>query len=511
MFKKILIANRGEIALRVMRTCKEMGIATVAVYSDVDRKALHARYADESHNIGPSESLQSYLNIDRIIEVAKDTGAQAIHPGYGFLAENATFAKKCEKNKIKFIGPSSRAMSDVGDKIASRKLAKKMGIPCTPGSDGPIDPKNAVKIAKKIGFPVILKASAGGGGMGMAVVESQKDLVSKLKLSSSSAKAAFGDGSIFVEKYLTRPRHIEFQIIADSKGNVVHLGERECSVQRRFQKLIEEAPSPIVDAKKREEVGKWACDIAKAAKYENAGTIEFLYQDGNFYFNEVNARLQVEHPVTEMVTGLDLVKEQINIAAGKKLSIKQADVRHQGWAIECRINAENPYNNFLPSPGTITRYDPPGSVGVRIDSGVIKGSEIPTFYDSLFEKIIVWAPTRKEAVARMKRTLQEVRIEGIQTNIPFHLMVLDNKTFKKGDIATTFIHEEGIVEELRKKGEAFRQDLSTKAAAVSVALALSQEGIAHYCNGNGGGDDSQPRSKWGSAGRKENVHRRLRS
>ncbi len=510
MFEKILVANRGEIALRVMRTCKEMGISTVAIYSDVDKNALHTRYADEAYHVGPSPSLQSYLKADKIIEISKEAEVEAIHPGYGFLAENPEFAFKCVENKIIFIGPDSWAMAKSGDKIASRKFVKKEGIPITPGSDEAVENNNALEIAKEVGYPIILKSSAGGGGISMGVVENKKDLLKQLEIARSSSLSAFGNPNIFIEKYLIKPRHIEFQILADRHGNIIHLGERECSVQRRFQKLIEEAPSVVFDEKTRQEIGKRAVEIARLAEYTNAGTIEFLYDGKEFYFNEVNARLQVEHPVTEMITAKDLVKDQIKIAAGEALDYSQKDIQFKGWAMECRINAEDPYNNFLPSPGTITRYEPPGSIGTRIDSGLVVGSEIPTFYDSLFAKVIVWGDTRETVVERMKRALREMRVEGIETNIPFHLKVLEDKSFKKGDIDTTFINRKGIIDKLRKEGEVHRNEMTRIVAVISAALAQSEEGITNYLKVDKKVNELQPVNKWKMAGRYNQLARRLK-
>ena len=508
MFEKILVANRGEIALRVMRTCKEMGIATVAIYSDVDKNALHTRYADEAYNVGPSPSLKSYLNADKIIEISKKSEAEAIHPGYGFLAENPEFAFKCVENKIIFIGPDSWAMAKAGDKIASRKFVKEAGIPVTPGSDEAVEDNDALEIANEIGYPIILKSSAGGGGISMGVVKNKKDLLKQLEIARSSSLSAFGNPNIFIEKFLIKPRHIEFQILADKHGNIVHLGERECSIQRRFQKLIEEAPSVVFDDIKRKEIGERAVEIARLAEYTNAGTIEFLYDGKEFYFNEVNARLQVEHPVTEMITAKDLVKDQIKIAAGEELDYSQEDIQFKGWAMECRINAEDPFNNFLPSPGTITRYEPPGSIGTRIDSGLVVGSEIPTFYDSLFAKIIVWGDTRDTVVQRMIRALREMRVEGIETNIPFHLKVLKDSSFKKGNIDTTFIKRKGIIDILSKEGKRHKIEMTRLVAAVSAALVQSNEGITNYLKIDNKTKDHQPVSKWKMAGRYDQISRR---
>jgi acetyl-CoA carboxylase biotin carboxylase subunit len=508
MFEKILVANRGEIALRVMRTCKEMGIATVAIYSDVDKNALHTRYADEAYHVGPSPSLQSYLNADKIIEISKEAGVEAIHPGYGFLAENPEFAFKCVENKIIFIGPDSWAMAKAGDKIASRKFVKKEGIPVTPGSDEAVGDNDALEIATEIGFPIILKSSAGGGGISMGVVEDKKDLLKQLEIARSSSLSAFGNPNIFIEKYLIKPRHIEFQILADRHGNIIHLGERECSIQRRFQKLIEETPSVVFDEKTRQEIGERAVEIARLAEYTNAGTIEFLYDGKEFYFNEVNARLQVEHPVTEMITAIDLVKNQIKIASGEKLDYLQKNIQFKGWAMECRINAEDPYNNFLPSPGVITRYEPPGSIGVRIDSGLVVGSEIPTYYDSLFAKVITGGDSRGTVVERMKRALKEMHVEGIDTNIPFHLKVLEDKSFKKGDIDTTFINRTGIIDRLREEGEKQRIEMTRKAAVVSAAITLSDEGITNFLKVDKKVNELQPFSKWKMSGRHYQISRR---
>jgi acetyl-CoA carboxylase, biotin carboxylase subunit len=441
MFKKILIANRGEIALRIIRACKEMDIKTVAVYSQADRESLHVREADEAFCIGPAQSAKSYLHIPNIISAAEVAGVDAIHPGYGFLAENAYFAEICESCNIKFIGPEARAIETMGDKATARKTMIEAGVPVVPGSKGVIsDPQEAIEVAKQIGFPVMIKASAGGGGKGMRIAQSEHDLVQAMQTAQAEAGAAFGNSEVYLEKYVEEPRHIEFQILADVFGNTVYLGERDCSLQRRNQKLIEEAPSAALSEELRARMGAEAIKAAKAANYTSAGTIEFLLdRHFNFYFIEMNTRIQVEHPVTELITGIDLIKEQIRIAAGEALGYTQEDISINGWAMECRINAENPDKNFMPSPGTITLYHPPGGPGVRIDSAAYAGYAIPPFYDSMVGKLIVWGRTRDEAINRMKRALLEFQIEGISTTIPFHLKVLDNAFFRRGEVYTNFI------------------------------------------------------------------------
>ncbi|MBI2868385.1 MAG: acetyl-CoA carboxylase biotin carboxylase subunit [Chloroflexi bacterium] len=441
MFKKILVANRGEIAVRVMRACKEMGIATVAVYSEADKDALFVRYADEAFEIGPPMATESYLRMDKVLEVVQKTGAEAVHPGYGLLAENARFVEACEKAGIKFIGPSSKAMAALGDKLSSKALVTKVNVPTTPGTDAITSPEMAHKAAKEIGYPILIKASAGGGGLGMQIVENEAEMGTLLELAQSTAKASFGDGTVYLEKYHRQPHHIEIQFIADEHGNCVHLCERECSVQRRHQKLIEESPSPVITPEVRAEMGAATVRAARAAGYTNAGTAEYLFADGHFYFNEVNARLQVEHPITEMVTGVDLVKEQIRVAAGLPLQFKQEDIRQSGWAIECRICAEDPLENFIPTPDKVKNYRSPGGIGIRVDSGIYTGYTIPAYYDSLVSKLCAWGRDRDEAIGRMKRALFEYVLEGPVTNIPFHLAVLENEVFRKGDYSTKFIPE----------------------------------------------------------------------
>ncbi len=441
MFKKILVANRGEIAVRVLRACREMGIQSVAVYSDADRNALHTRYADEVYHLGAAPATESYLKVDRLIHVAKESGAEAIHPGYGFLAENTDFAMACEKGGIVFIGPNSRAVELLGDKIASKRTMSKANIPVIPGSEGPVVKEDdACRIAEGIGFPVLIKAAGGGGGKGMRVVREEQDLGSAMKQATGEARSAFGNPTIFIEKFLESPRHIEFQILADNHGNVVHLFERECSVQRRHQKLIEESPSAVMTEELRARMGEAAVKAVKASSYNNAGTVEFMVDhDRNFYFLEMNTRLQVEHPVTELITGIDIVKEQLRIAAGERLSLVQDDIRMTGAAIECRISAEDPENDFTPSTGRILELIEPGGIGVRVDSGIYEGFEVPIYYDPLVAKLLVWAPTRQEAIVRMKRALSEYMIRGIKTSIPFHILVMGHEKFIEGDYDTTFI------------------------------------------------------------------------
>jgi acetyl-CoA carboxylase, biotin carboxylase subunit len=441
MFKKILIANRGEIALRVIRACRELDIETVAVFSEGDREALHVKAADEAVCVGPVASAKSYLNIPNIISAAELTGVDAIHPGYGFLSENARFAEICESCGITFIGPSPEAIETMGDKAIARKTMIESGVPVVPGSKDIIkDEKAAEAVAESIGYPVLIKASAGGGGKGMRVAQNVKELSKSIQAAQSEAQAAFGNSDVYLEKYVEEPRHIEIQILADKYGEVVHLGERDCSLQRRHQKLLEESPSSALSPELRAQMGAVAVKAAKSANYSNAGTIEFLLdRHGNFYFIEMNTRIQVEHPVTELVTGLDLVKEQIRIAAGEPLGYTQEDIEIRGWAIECRINAEDPEKNFMPSPGTLKIYHAPGGPGVRVDSAAYQGYAVSPYYDSMVGKLIVWGATRQEAIQRMKRALEEFVIEGIHTTIPFHLKVLENAFYRRGEVYTNFI------------------------------------------------------------------------
>src|SRR3954468_24468843 len=440
MFKKILIANRGEVALRVIYACRELGIKTVAVYSEADENQLHIRFADEDVCIGPARSADSYLNVPAVISAAEITGADAIHPGYGFLSESAYLAEVCEACHIKFIGPDSQVIRLMGDKARARRVMKKAGVPILPGSDGPIESEDkGIKGAKEIGYPVIIKATAGGGGRGMRVVRAVGELSHAFKTAQREAEAAFGIGDVYLEKYVESPRHIEFQVLGDQHGAVVHLGERECSIQRRHQKLLEESPSPALSEKMRRRMGAVVIDAAKAVQYTNAGTFEFLMDpDGRFYFMEANTRLQVEHPVTEMVTGIDIVKEQIRIAAGERLSFKQSEVTFTGHSIECRVNAEDP-ETFVPSPGVIHTFSGPGGPGVRIDPFAHAECTVSPYYDSMIAKIIVHGRDRQEAIARMRRVLEMTVVDGIKTSIPMHLKILADKDFIAGKLSTHFM------------------------------------------------------------------------
>ena len=440
MFKKILIANRGEVALRIIYACRELGIKTVAVYSEADENSLHVRFADQDICIGPARSADSYLNVPAVISAAEITGADAIHPGYGFLSESAYLAEVCEACHIRFIGPDPHAIRLMGDKARARRVMKKAGVPILPGSDGPIESEEkALKLAKDIGYPVIVKATAGGGGRGMRVVRAPAELTHAVKTAQREAEAAFGVGDVYIEKYIESPRHIEFQVLGDHHGSVIHLGERECSIQRRHQKLIEESPSSALSKKMRKRMGGIVIDAAKAVQYTNAGTFEFLMDPGgHFYFMEANTRLQVEHPVTEMVTGIDIVKEQIRIAAGERLSVKQGEVTFTGHSIECRINAEDP-ETFVPSPGVIHVFSVPGGPGVRLETFAHSECTISPYYDSMIAKLIAHGRDRNEAVARMKRTLEMTVIEGIKTNIPMHLRILADPDFLAGRLTTSFM------------------------------------------------------------------------
>jgi len=443
MFSKILIANRGEIAVRVIRACKEMGIRTVAIYSEADRASQHVKMADEAICVGGPKSEQSYLNIPAIISAAEITDVDAIHPGYGFLSQNAHFAEICESCNISFIGPSSRSIRLMGDKIAAKDLMRKSGVPIVPGGTAAVKNKDdALNAAHKVGYPVIVKAAAGGGGRGMRVCHNDVRLISAVMTCQTEAQASFGNSDVFIEKFVQEPRHIEFQILADRHGHTIHLGERDCTIQRRHQKLIEEAPSPALDPKLRKRMGEVAVKAARAAEYSTVGTVEFLLdKSGAYYFIEMNTRLQVEHPVTEMVTGLDLVKEQIRMGAGEALKLKQDDVKMDGWAIECRINAEDPANNFIPSPGKIEVYQQPGGRGVRVDTHVSTGYQVPPYYDSMLGKLITTGKTRQEAIRVMQRALEEYTIEPIKTTIPLYKQIFSDPTFWRGQISTNYIEK----------------------------------------------------------------------
>ena len=443
MFKRVLIANRGEIALRIIRACQELGVETVTVHSEIDEDSLHVRFSDQSVCIGPPQSQESYLSAKEIISACLVTDCEAIHPGYGFLAENPQFAEMCESNGIEFIGPPFEIIGKMGDKVYAKKTMEKIGIPVIPGSQTPVQViEEGLKISKDIGFPVMIKAAFGGGGKGMRIAKDESDFKKYFTLAKTEAATAFGDGSLYVEKYIRNPRHVEFQILADKYGNTIHFGERDCSIQRRHQKLLEESPSTAIDGKMRKKMGALAVKGMKEIGYRNAGTVEFiLNQEGDFFFMEMNTRIQVEHPVTEFVTGVDLVKEQIKVAAGEKLNFSQKDIIVKGCAIEARINAEDPEKNFIPSMGKIEGFHVPGGPGIRVDTHLYSGYSVPRYYDSLIAKLISYGDTREEAIVRLRRALKEFVIEGIKTTIPFHLKILDNAKFIKGDIHTGFIDE----------------------------------------------------------------------
>ncbi len=470
MLQKVLIANRGEIALRIMRACKELGIGTVAVFSDADKKALFVRYADEKYNIGPGPASQSYLKKDNIIDAALKSGADGIHPGYGFMAEDDGFAELCHKNNIEFIGPPVSAMKLMGSKIDSKKSMMKAGVHVVPGVTEAIkDHEKAKDIAHEIGYPVMLKASAGGGGIGIQKVDDAKQMEKALDSVKQLAKNSFGNDAVFIEKFIGDPRHIEYQVIGDKQGNIIHLYERECSVQRRHQKLIEETPSCALTPKLREEIGKQAVLAAETAGYYNAGTCEFMFKEGKYYFLEMNARLQVEHPITEATTGVDLAREQLRVASGLELENEQKDIQPRGHAIECRINAEDPLNNFAPAPGKITRYAEPSGPGIRIDSGVYRGFEIPPYYDSMIAKLIIWAEDRKRAIERVKRALWEFQIGGVRHNIPFHSVVMNNPQWLKGTYDTSFIPRYKILDQVIE----YVKEMKSQSSAPRTAAAMA--------------------------------------
>jgi acetyl-CoA carboxylase biotin carboxylase subunit len=498
----LLVANRGEIALRIMRTCREMGIETVAVYSSADRNMLHVRYADQAYHIGEGPPLESYLNYQKIVDVARRSGAEAVHPGYGFLSERTEFARACADAGVTFVGPSPESVILLGDKVNARKTMMSAGVPVVPGTEGRVEPDEAVKLAPDIGFPLMIKASAGGGGKGIRLVRSPDEIENAVRVASSEAQSAFGDGGVFLERYLSPVRHVEVQVLADKHGNAVALGERECSVQRRHQKLLEESPSPVVNPETREKLMAAGVAAAKASGYYNAGTVEFLFDPGtqDFFFLEVNTRLQVEHPVTEWLTGRDLVRDQIRIAAGEPLGFAQEDIVRRGHAIECRIAAEDPYNNYLPSLGRIDYVNEPSGPGVRVDSSIFSGVEIPYFYDPMLAKLICWAADREQAIERMKRALREYVIVGVQTNIPFHLQLLDDPRFRAGEVHTGFLDGEF-------KMEPPAADPAHDDVALLVAAVMSHERRSR--NGAQPAVLNAPSSAWKDAGRDRVIGSRM--
>jgi len=502
MFQKVLVANRGEIAVRIIRACRELGVDTVAVYSEADRSALHVRYADEAYLLGPAPSRESYLRADKLIEIARKCGADAVHPGYGFLAERDDFAEACEEAGIAFIGPKPSSIAAMGDKAKARATVIKAGVPVVPGTEGmgSMSDEELLAAAPQIGFPLLVKATAGGGGKGMREVKSLEEMPALLQSARREAESSFGNGNVYLEKLLEGARHVEIQILADTFGNVIHLGERECSLQRRHQKLLEEALSPAVDDELREAMGNVAVKAAKAVDYVNAGTIEFLLdKDENFYFLEMNTRLQVEHPVTEMITGVDIVKEQIRVARGRTLSYKQEEVKFNGHAIECRINAEDPYNNFMPSTGCITHSLLPTGPGVRVDTGVYPGFEITPFYDPMIAKLIVWGETRAQAILRMRRALEEYRIVGVKTNIPFHQTMMDSHRFMGGQYDTRFVEERFSMDDA---GEGKENYIETAAILATLVAHREAERSATIVNRN-----ERDTSNWKWVGRWERMHR----
>lgn len=499
MFKRVLIANRGEIAVRVIRACRELGVESVAVFSEADRTALHVQMADYAYPVGPAPSRESYLVIDNILAAAKQSGAEAIHPGYGFLAENAGFARRCRAAGLTFIGPTPEAIEQMGDKVAARTVMRAAKVPVVPGSDGTLaNDEEAVAVCEQIGYPVMLKAAAGGGGKGMRLVHRADELRSALRAVRSEARSSFGDDRFYVERYVTKPRHVEIQVMADSQGNTVHLYERECSIQRRHQKVVEETPSPAITDAIREAMGKVAVQAAKAAAYVGAGTIEFLVDaDRNFYFLEMNTRIQVEHAITEMVTGIDLVKAQIQVAAGAPLPFRQSDITPRGHAIECRVYAEDPFNGFLPSPGKIERLEAPSGIGIRNDSGVYEGAEVTVYYDPMISKLIAWGTSREEAIARMDRAIDEYRVHGVVTNLAFHAWILRQPRFLAGDFDTNFIAQEFQHLDAPPRGKQFQAAL----AAATLAHQARERALRLSAPGQG---TARP-SAWKTVGRREGL------
>jgi acetyl-CoA carboxylase biotin carboxylase subunit len=504
MFNKVLVANRGEIAVRILRACRELGIGTVAVYSEADRHALHVRYADEAYLLGPAPSRDSYLRADKILDIARKSGADAIHPGYGFLAEREDFSAACVELGIAFIGPKPSSIAAMGDKARARATVIKAGVPVVPGTEdvGNMTDEDLLNRAPKIGFPLLIKATAGGGGKGMREVKTLEEMPLLLQSARREAESAFGDGNVYLEKLVEGARHIEFQIMADSHDNVIHLGERECSIQRRHQKLIEESPSPFMDEELRQKMGAVAVKAAQAVDYVNAGTIEFLVdKDRNYYFLEMNTRLQVEHPITEMVTGVDIVAEQIRVARGRQLSYTQAQIRFNGNAIECRVNAEDPYNNFLPSTGRITHSIIPTGPGVRVDTGVYPGFEITPYYDPMIAKLIVWGETRAQAILRMRRALEEYRIVGVHTNIPFHQTMMDSHRFMAGQYDTRFV-EERFSMDAERRDEKYESHAEIAAMLATLAAHRETERSAQIVRRG-----ERDASNWKWVGRWERMHR----
>lgn len=497
MFRKVLIANRGEIAVRVIRACEERGIPTVAVFSEADRTALHVRYADEAYLLGPAPSRESYLRIDKIIDIARKADVDAIHPGYGFLSENAEFAAACADAGITFIGPSPDAIEKMGDKSTARATVAKRNVPLVPGSAKGLNDEDLLAAAHRIGFPLMIKASAGGGGKGMRAVHDEVEFASALAAARREAKNAFGNDEVYLEKLITNARHIEIQVLADRHGNTIHLGERECSIQRRHQKLIEEAPSVAVDEALRQEMGRIAVAAAESVNYVNAGTIEFLFdsKENKYYFLEMNTRLQVEHPVTEFVTGIDIVKEQIAIAAGRRMRYRQEDIVPKGWAIECRITTEDPFNNFLPSTGTVTYLKEPTGPGVRVESALYRGAEVSLYYDPMVAKLIAWGENRAEAILRMRRALNEYRIGGLKTSIPFHQEIMDSTEFIWGTFDTGFINRRQLTRSAAKSSE------HERIVAVVAALIAQEEGRQAVHIGQTQKNNGSTSSAWKTAGR----------